>query len=279
MLRTGARHGLLITLGSFSLPAHRAAQGSHIAPIRLVDGAELAMLLIFKGIGVREKRNGRVTVDRCFFSAVRAAYPAPTPPRRSGHHGKNMGGFTNFTPARKGGHVLFRTHALCAISSLWLLMPIPGAVAPDNIGLLAVTSVAGAMLPDLDAASSTVRNVAIKGIRPLAPLATLVHRAWGHRGPLHSPAALPVVALAAGLLTPFWGWPLSAALSLGYASHLAADSCTRSGIPPGPGRAERWHLLPKGLRFVTGSMAEDVLLPILAGAVILLVLTRSPLFP
>jgi inner membrane protein len=274
MLRTGVGHGLLITLGSFPLPAHKAAESSPIAPIRLVDGAELAMLFIFKGIGVREARSGRITVDRRFFASVRDTYPRPGRTRLSMGQGKANTRWSGANPTRKGGDMLYRTHALIAVNSLWFLTPIPGAVTGSNIGLLAVLAAVGAMLPDLDARNSTVRHLSVKGIQPFVPFASVLNRAWGHRGPLHSLAGLLAVAAATGLLASLWAWRLSAALMLGYASHLAADACTVTGIPLWPGRSDRWHLLPKRFRFVTGSLAEDALLPLLAAAVLLLFLTH-----
>jgi hypothetical protein len=67
------------------------------------------------------------------------------------------------------------------------------------------------------------------------------------------------------------------ALTLGYGSHLAADACTRSGIPflyfHVSRNKRRYHLLPPRLRFVTGSDAEAALLPLL-GLLILLLLLR-----
>ncbi len=77
-----------------------------------------------------------------------------------------------------------------------------------------------------------------------------------------------------------WGWQYGMALLLGYGSHLALDAMTRHGVPllPSRGKDGRWslklrqHLLPPGLRFVTGSLAEDVLQAILFGLDLLLLL-------
>src|SRR5262249_13333762 len=116
----------------------------------------------------------------------------------------------------------------------------------------------------------------IGGVRPFVPLSVAAHRAWGHRGVLHSPIGLGVIAVISLLLMRWWGWDDSAALFLGYASHLVMDASTKSGIPqtPLPGR---FHLLPPGLRFVIGSKAEEVLLPLLAAAVIWLILIHAPI--
>ena len=109
-------------------------------------------------------------------------------------------------------------------------------------------------------------------IRPFDPLGALVYGAWGHRGPLHSLPGLAIFGLIAALpLALAWGWAYGAAALLGYGSHLALDAMTRHGVPllPARGRNGRWgfrqrsHLLPRRLRFVTGSAAEDVLQAIL----------------
>ena len=50
MVRVGASHGLLITSGTVSPSAREAVQaGQHIAPVRLIDGTELARLLAEQG--------------------------------------------------------------------------------------------------------------------------------------------------------------------------------------------------------------------------------------
>ena len=129
-----------------------------------------------------------------------------------------------------------------------------------------------ALLPDLDAPRSKIRSLAVGPFRPLDPLGDLLHGAWGHRGPLHSLLGLSVFGLLCALpLCLLWGWLYGAAALLGYASHLALDAMTRHGVPLLPVRDQggRWnlrrrrHLLPRSLRFVTGSAAEDVLQAVL----------------
>jgi inner membrane protein len=175
----------------------------------------------------------------------------------------------------------WRTHALVGIGSLWLLEPVPHAIGNgdgvSNVGLLAVVAAFGALLPDLDAQQSRIRHLSPGwGIEPFALPSLLLHRAFGHRGLLHSGLGLALFTVLFALPLAFWwGWQPSVALVLGYASHLAADACTRTGIPllyipllhP---RRLRFFLLPPGLRLVTGSPAEDALLPLLAAPVLLL---------
>jgi len=277
MLRSDVRHGILVTLSTFSKPARQAARRSHIAPIRLVEGVELANLMALKRIGVRENSAGDIVLDTGFFAAVRHAYPnskRPNKPTNGAHASqmKRIEGGRRF----EGGQMMFRTHALFAVSSLWLLAAVPHGLTSQNVGILSVAAVVGAMLPDLDASASTIRSLSVGGVQPFVPLSSIVHRAWGHRGPLHSLAVLAGIGVLLLFLVPWWGWPISAALFLGYASHLAADACTRSGTPLWPGSPRRVYLLPRRLRFVTGSAAEDGLFPVLVAAVFLLLLTHLP---
>lgn len=278
LLRSHAQHGLIVTLSTFARPAREAAGRDMVAPIRLVDGAELIELLVRHRIGVREDDTGDVGIDTDYFNRLAAEYPArPKNGRLPANHPARalpVWQWSGWRPT--GGGMMFRTHALVAVSSLWLLQTVPPGITAENVGYLSVIAVFGAMLPDLDAAESTIRSLSMGGIRPFALLSTIVHRTFGHRGLLHSLVAVAAIGVAAIFLARWWGWQPSAALWLGYASHLTADACTRSGIPLIPGRAQRLHLLPATLRFVTGSVAEDVLLPFLAAAVLLLLLTRAP---
>ncbi len=164
----------------------------------------------------------------------------------------------------------WRTHVLAGTSAAWLLEAIPGSLMLDNLGLVLVAAAFGALLPDLDAGQSKVRTLGFGGIQPFVPLSSVIHGAWGHRGPLHSVFGLSLVALLVILIIPWVSWQVGFALWLGYASHLAADACTRSGIPLLQSRT-RVHLLPSPLRFQTGSQAEEMLLPFLAAATAVLV--------
>ena len=55
-----------------------------------------------------------------------------------------------------------------------------------------------------------------------------------------------------------------AALCLGYASHLAGDACTCTGIPLLYPRRESFHLLPVKLRVVTGTAFEELIFVLFA---------------
>lgn len=307
MLRTGARQGLVITTSSFSRAARNAATGDHyaaVAPIRLIDGAELCGLLVQHRVGVWEERQepsdgasadptATMGLDTDYFEALRRAYPGSEKeagrPRTRGEEGTPPTGLnggraalpepastpkTNDNFTDKGGLMTWRTHVLAGISALWLLKLVPGALSPDNMAVLAVCASLGALLPDLDATESKLRSLSVAGIQPVAPLSDLVHRAWGHRGFLHSAAGLcSVAALCAGLSAVGWLSLLAiSALVLGYASHLVMDGCTRSGIPLLYPSKRRVHLLPKALRLRTGSSAEEVVLALLLVPALLLLL-------
>ena len=174
--------------------------------------------------------------------------------------------------------MMWRSHAMIGAGSVWLMALLPHGVAisadASNPGLLAAVAALGALLPDLDAAESKIKYLSPGWrIAPFALPALLLHRAFGHRGLLHSACGLALFGVLVALpLSARWGWQPSVALSLGYASHLAADACTRTGIPFFYPNRRRVFLLPLPLRLVTGSAAEEALLPLLALPVLLLLL-------
>lgn len=154
------------------------------------------------------------------------------------------------------------THTLFGISTLWVLAPLPPEILHTDFGVLAAAAALGALLPDLDASESKIKHLKIPNtqLKPFILPALVVSRSDQHRGLLHSFAGLGMMALFF-IPAAFWiGWAPVAALLLGYFSHLMADAATKSGVRllyPNP---KRFHLLPKGWRFTTGSLAEDTLL-------------------
>ncbi len=113
-------------------------------------------------------------------------------------------------------------------------------------------------MPDLDAIESKTKHAKAMGIKPLVPVSKAINREFGHRRLLHSLrgwliwTAL-IVPLDAGI-----GWLPVAALLLGYASHLAGDACTQTGIPLFYPDRRPFHLLPVRLRVVTDSDYEEL---------------------
>ena len=110
---------------------------------------------------------------------------------------------------------------------------------------------------DLDASESKIKHVKVLGIEPLVPVAIGLNREFGHRGFLHSARGWAVWTLLILPLVWWIGWLPIVALAVGYASHLAGDACTRTGIPLRYPRQEKFQLLPAKLRFVTGSAVEE----------------------
>lgn len=75
ILRAGAGLGVLFTTSRFSPVAQDAAQASSLAPVVLLDGKELVSLLIQQRLGVRQKPNGKWTIDPEFFRSIREVEP------------------------------------------------------------------------------------------------------------------------------------------------------------------------------------------------------------
>jgi membrane-bound metal-dependent hydrolase YbcI (DUF457 family) len=280
MLRTGAAQGVLITTSRFPVVARQTAHADRSAPVRLVDAKELLDLLIAHGIGVTTGA-GDVRIDSDFFADLNRRFPGRRTAVLAARSDARNASASASVPVleqllstsliSKGGDMLARTHVLLGLSALWPMEAIPHVVTGDSIAILATAAVFGALLPDLDAAESKLQQLSIAGVRPFAPFGALAHQAWGHRGFLHSPVALVLLAALLAVPALWWGWTVSLALWLGYASHLIADACTKTGIP-GWRAGERFYLLPRRLRISTGSAAEEMLLPILAASVILLFL-------
>lgn len=181
--------------------------------------------------------------------------------------------------------MIWGTHLMAGFNALWLAElsylagNIPLAAQPE-IGLLAAAAAIGALLPDLDASESKIKHLKVGGIKPMLMPSQIIHRRWGHRSLLHSLLGLVSVAvlgIAFLLITGTGlGWQLLPALLLGYASHLLADACTKTGIPLLYPRRQRFHLIPAKWRISTGSQAEDVLFVLLAMAALLLFLRYLP---
>jgi len=162
-----------------------------------------------------------------------------------------------------------RTHLLFSVGLTWCVewnLPLSALLVASALAAL------GALLPDLDSPVSWISLFSVGGIRPLQPLARLVYSLWGHRGPLHSWIGLLFTLILALALSPVLGLAVALALPLGYGSHLLLDSMTRTGIPLLYPRRTRYFLLRRPYRFVTGSMAEEVFLVLVATALLVLLL-------
>ncbi|MDQ3812725.1 MAG: metal-dependent hydrolase [Armatimonadota bacterium] len=125
------------------------------------------------------------------------------------------------------------THALLGISTLWLLSPLPTDVIGYDMGTLAAVAAFGVLLPDLDAAQSQIKHLRLLGtpFKPFFWPSYIIHRSDRHRGLLHSLLGLGFFALISLPLSVHPGWQPWLILVLGCASHLAADACTKTGVP------------------------------------------------
>jgi len=77
MLRTGAIQGLLVTTAAFAPAAIEAAQAAqHLAPVRLIDGEELAQLVQSQGLG-RDRTYRKIIRKKADHSLVPPLPPTP----------------------------------------------------------------------------------------------------------------------------------------------------------------------------------------------------------
>jgi inner membrane protein len=173
----------------------------------------------------------------------------------------------------------WRTHLTAGVLfTVPLVLLMGNEIAPALLGAMF-----GSLLPDLDAYESRLGNYEIGKVKPFKPVSRTLFYLLGHRGVLHSlfgtallggvcllslillfsrteaEALLPLVSSVIGLL-------------LGYLSHLFMDGCTLMGIPLWWPDKKRFHFLPKGYRFTTGSPAEFTLLWVLGTITVLLLL-------
>ncbi len=159
-------------------------------------------------------------------------------------------------------NVTWRTHVMGGLVSLACLPTIPSSV---SLGLACLFVTLGSLLPDLDARQSKLSNLEIVGITVFKPVAQLLHRRLSHRGPFHSLFGLLIVSVLCSLpLALFLDAFAGVGLSLGFASHLVLDACTRSGVPLWWPTTTRVHFLPRSWRITTSSLAEDSLFLLLA---------------
>jgi membrane-bound metal-dependent hydrolase YbcI (DUF457 family) len=171
--------------------------------------------------------------------------------------------------------MMWHTHAAMGDSVTWLLTPFLASGDAAFVSVLMVFCVIGALVPDLDAVESKIKHVKVMAIKPLVPLSQAINSEFGHRGLPHSlwgwagwtVLILPLVAVV--------GWMPVAALSLGYASLLAADACTRTGIPMLYPKHKSYHLLSVGMRVSTGPEYEEVFFVVFVSLILLVMLLRS----
>ncbi len=190
-------------------------------------------------------------------------------------------------------------HAICGAA---LSAPAMLALAHGSVGAVLVTlpiAAVAAMLPDVDTRNFPLRGQIYRfwerfakaarrrGIwgEPFALAAFVVGFVMGgliggvswvirrfvkHRGATHTFLCAAIIGTAAVWASMAWfaSWVPGAALAIGYVSHLLTDALTLRGVELlDPVSQITFHLLPRPLRFATGSGGESVaVLLILVGA-------------
>jgi inner membrane protein len=134
---------------------------------------------------------------------------------------------------------------------------VAGALSLPGLDLAvgAVVAAACGLAPDADSAGS---QAARAGGLPTRAAARLLQLLLGHRGPLHSLAAVALawwVGLVLGLALEVDG--LAGVAAFGWSAHLLLDALTPRGVPLLWPLPLRFHL-PPGV--VTGSLAEQLVL-------------------
>lgn len=178
-----------------------------------------------------------------------------------------------------------RSHLVIGVSTTLLVARAAGYAQPLTLswsGLsgtaalvaLGLAAAAGSWMPDIDHSSSSVSYRTGTG-RDRGLLNTLLfdplrRTMGGHRALTHSVWAVLAVGLVFGFqpspasmgwpgLTP---WPdIGTAFTIGYVMHILADLLTVDGVKLfWPLRKRSIRLLPRGLRFSTGSIQEYAVL-------------------
>ena len=145
-------------------------------------------------------------------------------------------------------------------------------VSPATGAVMLGAAWLGSMLPDADRAGTRVyhrtrleRRVWIVGaLGWVARLPLRLLMVLPHRGVTHSVFACAAAAVMAGLLValvdPALAVAAGAGMAIGYATHIAGDACTPSGVAAmAPVSRRRFWLLPRAARIPTGSLREYAL--------------------
>jgi membrane-bound metal-dependent hydrolase YbcI (DUF457 family) len=159
---------------------------------------------------------------------------------------------------QSAGHILMVTLFVTAVDAVVHFVPPDITATGLTIGALGI----GALLPDIDASESSIRHqwdlASSRSLSGKLLNAGMSAAGVKHRGLTHyMPTALAVIGLAT--LLGWWiHYPAAGlAFGLGYFSHLLADGLTKSGVPAWPYSGDI-HLLPRRLRFRTGSIGEVI---------------------
>jgi len=132
-------------------------------------------------------------------------------------------------------------------------------VQPEQRLTLLGAGLFGALLPDLDHSQSLLG-------RRLRIVSTPLGWFTTHRGVTHTIVAALLVLLIGWYFLPHM---IAIGLALGYASHLAGDMLTYTGLKVlWPLYRGKVYLMPRGLRLSTGGRVEALLALVIALAVV-----------
>jgi len=175
--------------------------------------------------------------------------------------------------------MLAPTHVVLALASVVLEERLTG-LAPSLAALPVI--VLGSLAPDIDNGGAIVRlsrwlrpfigmTLAWAIELPLMAISQVLRKVFGHRGFMHTPVCCALLFAAGSIMESdcmiHFAW--------GYATHIAADLCTVSGVPlMGPFISKRVSILP----IRTGSSGELLVVGTIL-AVLALTTWRSVLFP
>ena len=140
--------------------------------------------------------------------------------------------------------MLYTTHV---VTSLLTATAVKGTFGL-NVGIpYYVGTAIGSLLPDIDHPNSYI------GKRSFG-LATLLNKAFGHRGFTHSFVCTLLFSASTYILFPA-EWAIG--LSVGYMGHLLGDFFSKSGIPLGSPFTEKKYKIPI---YKTGGLSESLIL-------------------
>ncbi len=165
------------------------------------------------------------------------------------------------------------THATVGANVVWILILFNIVVEPWFIIIGAIS----ALLPDLDASESKIKNLRIGGyigrtkiwFKPFLPIAFVISSIFCHRGVMHSMLILVLFSIGLTSVIPQTYSSITLVIILGYLSHLILDALTKSGIEFLWPIKKRLGLLPKTLRVRTGGIIDNIFLLVGSAGVII----------
>jgi membrane-bound metal-dependent hydrolase YbcI (DUF457 family) len=188
--------------------------------------------------------------------------------------------------------MLGRTHLVVGLTTFIAVEAMTGFVQthplqgiPTGPALCAGATMLGALMPDIDAEESEIKNT----LGTVGTIISTLLETVGvtHRGLTHYGVTVVLVMGISTLLGWWLNFPdvglafslgyLSLAFSLGYLSHVAlADAATLAGVPLLWPLSGKFHLVPRPFRIRTGGSVERLIFIGLLVALIFLLPTLIP---